>query len=113
MAENAISGPWAKYASPTVDAVTPSPSPTPGAKAAGPWAKYAAPSVKPAQPIAENEHGSFIPEVGKGLAAGAVNVTGTGIKSLAIPNAYDPAEHMALKEVVTDFERIPLMTNTE
>lgn len=115
MAENAaLKGPWTKYETPLVDAATPSPTPTPGAKAAGPWAKYAQPANAPAiAPVAEPEGGSFLPEVGKGIAAGAINTTGTMVKGLAAEQANSPAEREAVTGLAADFENIPTMTDAQ
>lgn len=72
-------------------------------------AESAQAALAPAPETNAPEEGSFLPEVGKGIAGGAVGVTGTALKGLAAPIARDPAEERAAAAAIADFSRLAAM----
>ena len=95
-------GPWERYAAP--------------AATAKPWERYGQPPpIQPraVTPPAADEGGSFFPEAGKAIAAGAVNTVGTMAKGLAAEQAASPAEDRAVAGLVPELARIPQMSNSE
>ena len=71
------------------------------------------PGTPAAKPAAAAQGGSFLPEVGKGVAAGAANVVGSTLKGLSTTQARSPEEEKVAYELADELKRIPTMSEPE
>jgi len=65
------------------------------------------------EPAPAADSGSFVKEVGKGVAAGATNVVGSMLKGLSAEQARSPEEEATANQLAADFPRIPQMSDAE